>query len=49
MKDQDDTDVQPQIDAAKEALAAPAHYLNKGLANVTEIARALAVALQFSG
>merc|ERR1719213_642030 len=38
VKDQDDTDVQPQIDAAKEALAAPAHYLNKGLANVNVIA-----------
>merc|ERR1719281_412556 len=38
VKDQDDTDVQPQIDAAKEALAAPAHYLNKGLANVSTIA-----------
>merc|ERR1719316_1958639 len=38
VKDQDDTDVQPKIEAAKEALAAPAHYLNKGLANVNVIA-----------
>ena len=38
MKDQDDSEVQPKIDAAKEALEAPTHYLNKGLANVSTIA-----------
>merc|ERR550514_1489425 len=38
LKDQDDSEVQPKIDAAKEALEAPTHYLNKGLANVSTIA-----------
>jgi adenylate kinase family enzyme len=37
MKDADDTDVQPMLDAAKEALEAPGHYLNQGLPTVYKI------------